>query len=73
MDGIIRIVVIPRCDTFRPASMNNESLVSRPVILTGFSRIRGRLHRGEAMETKKSEQERGGAQVTVMLKVLPVH
>lgn len=53
----IRIVAIPRWGTFRLASMNSESVISRPVILTGFSRIRGRLHCGEAMEMQKSDQE----------------
>ena len=54
---IIRIVVIPRWDTSRRASMNSESIIGRPVTLTGFSRIRGRLHDGEAMEMEKSDQE----------------
>jgi hypothetical protein len=35
--------------------MNGESLISRRVVLTGFSRIRGRLHGGETMETKKAD------------------
>jgi NAD(P)-dependent dehydrogenase (short-subunit alcohol dehydrogenase family) len=37
--------------------MNCESLISRRVVLTGFSRIRGRLRGGKAMKTKKSVPE----------------
>jgi hypothetical protein len=38
--------------------MNSESVTKRHVVvLTGFSRIRGRLRGGEAIETKTSDQE----------------
>jgi hypothetical protein len=37
--------------------MNSDSDISGRVVLTGFSRIRGRLRGGEAMEMNESAQE----------------
>jgi hypothetical protein len=55
--GTIRVVAIRRWDTFPLASMSCESLINRRVVLTGFSRIRGRLRGGEAMHMKEFAPE----------------